>query len=270
MTNIAIIIRGHIRNSMTNNKLNELISQLVNLYNVDIYIHTWNKFEAKSSWRQLDNSNQLIVTNDIIINYFNEVKTHIKEIIIDDDEHIEIFGSTDGNVSNSFIPKIAWKRMWYGINKITQNVINSKINYDLLISTRFDNLDIQQSLSLNYGLIKICEMIEYFNSLNTKKIIFMENYICHGIDNFLMGPVNMLQQLHNKFHNSLDDIIISNSDVLCQEYLVFYEGQKINGDYDKKNNSNNKKSVHISKQLLNKKTKILMLRTLNQSTQNLK
>lgn len=256
MGKFAIIIRGHIRTAFINNTLHDLIKDLVNKYNIDIFIHTWTISEAKSSWRPLNTSSQFTVTNNIIENYFDDIKRNIKQIIIDDDTNIELFGSLDGNVSNSNIPKIAWKRMWYGINKIT-NIVTSFNNYDLLLSTRFDNANIPQSINLNYGFDKICKMIDEYNKLSNKKIIFMANNNAQGIDNFFIGSPNHLTQLCNKFHTELDNILASNPAVICQEYLVFYEAQKIN----------EKTNIHlnkiITKKLLNPKTRNMILRIIN-------
>jgi len=101
MQKIVLILRGHIRNSFNNSKLYDLLNELAQLYIIDIYIHTWTKYEAQSSWRPLNNTNDNIVTVETIENYFNNIdkstgQFNIKQIIIDDDNLIELIGPVDG------------------------------------------------------------------------------------------------------------------------------------------------------------------------------
>ena len=53
MSNIklALAIRGHIRDSFTNNRIKHFCEFLCKTYDIDIYIHTWNYFETGNSHR---------------------------------------------------------------------------------------------------------------------------------------------------------------------------------------------------------------------------
>lgn len=271
MKKIAVILRGHIRKSFDTDKLLNLLTELVKLYDIDIYIHTWNKYEANSSWRSVDNSNQTIITSDDIIHYFDIIKNNIKKIIVDDDQNIELIGPTDGKIS--LMPKIAWKRMWYGINNITQSIPDS-MNYNLLLTTRFDNCDTIQSINLGYGINIIKQMMDNFFLLDKNEIVFMKNSIDQGIDNFYMGPVKLIKQLHEKFNCDLETIISLNPTVVCQEYLVFYEGNKINKSEQNEQNEQNEQIKQIEKtdektdKKTDEKTNVILKKLLNKKTKN--
>jgi len=231
MHKIAIILRGHIRKSFENKKLYDIINSLVKIYNIDIYIHTWNEYEAKKSWRPLDNTNTNIVTIDAINDYFNNCSINIKKIIIDNDENIELIGLINGNIGKTLMPKLSWKKMWYGINKITSDIYFnfSTIKYETVLCTRFDNIDIAFSINLGYNLENIINMIDKFQNnkllYNSDLILFMNNHYCKGIDNFYIGSIDSLYLLHKKFHEELDEILNKNNNNLIkhQEYIVFSE-----------------------------------------------
>jgi prefoldin subunit 5 len=132
------IIRGHIRESFQNNKLLDFLLKIERLYDIDIYIHTWNVFSNGISWRDVP-KNINTVTTDQIYEYFTEVLKHkIKHIIIEDDSKIELIGSVDGKVIGA--PKKGWKNMWYGQYKITQYMKDTMTNYnhELIVNMRFD------------------------------------------------------------------------------------------------------------------------------------
>jgi hypothetical protein len=227
---IAILLRGHIRNSFNDNKLYNVIHKLVTLFNVDIYMHTWDENEAKVSWRPLSNK-KIKITTELIEKYFYGVKNNIKKIIIDNDENIELFGSTYGNISDSIIPKIAWKRMWYGMNKVC-NVAIQNNKYDLFISTRYDNADIILSVNIGYNINTIIDLINKFyeekNMKNKNQIQFLKNSNDLGIDNFIMSNPSLMLLLCSRFFYNLDDVINSNPLTKYQEFLVYYEAIKIN------------------------------------------
>ena len=55
---IAFCIRGHIRDGLTNSRLVDYLTTLENRgHSIDLFLHTWNVSEAKSSYRTLDNDN---------------------------------------------------------------------------------------------------------------------------------------------------------------------------------------------------------------------
>lgn len=158
------IIRGHIRESFQNNKLLDFLLKVNLLYDIDIYIHTWNVFSNGISWRDVP-TNINTVTNDEIYGYFTDVlKPKIKHIIIEDDSKIELIGSTDGRVCGA--PKKGWKNMWYGQHKILKYIKDNITNYnhELIINMRFDLFGNYFTGDESRYILKLNEY--YVNSMN--------------------------------------------------------------------------------------------------------
>ena len=48
---VAFLIRGHIRDSLEDRKLNDFLLSCQGAIDFDLYIQTWDKKEASKSWR---------------------------------------------------------------------------------------------------------------------------------------------------------------------------------------------------------------------------
>lgn len=176
---LAFALRGHERNSLENKNLYNYLKDLSRYYDFDIYIHTWNLSEAKSSWRPVSKKRKEI-NYELISEYFSGL--NLKKIIIDDDEDIKLHGRTIGklgrvksiSLSNNVLknvllseigdwaknykfkelsissnyevflelgcPIIGWKKMWYGIYSIIKEIYESN-KYDVVINSRLDILE---------------------------------------------------------------------------------------------------------------------------------
>jgi hypothetical protein len=120
------------------NLLNIVKAIIEKIPDINIYIHTWNIVSSSISWREITENNAQ-VTSEYILNYFNDIRANIRHIEISDESSIELIGDTSGNVGWSMMPKIGWKRMWYGKYKIL-SMIKSKITNTktIVINMRFD------------------------------------------------------------------------------------------------------------------------------------
>lgn len=47
---VAILLRGHIRNSFANQRLNEFLHKMQEIFSADIFIQTWAESDASTSW----------------------------------------------------------------------------------------------------------------------------------------------------------------------------------------------------------------------------
>lgn len=152
-----ILLRGHIRKTFENNKLLDFFLKLKKLYYIDIYIHTWDVYSSKVSWREIE-ENLNIVTKELLYNYFNEIRQDIKHIIIDNDSNLPLIGSVDGNVGGA--PKRGWKNMWYGqynmINYMKENITD--YDNELIINMRFDLFDSYFSYEESLYIKKLHEL----------------------------------------------------------------------------------------------------------------
>lgn len=211
---LIIMIRGHIRNSFDDQCLNQLIQELSRQYNITVYLHTWNILQSNKSWRRLEKINTT-VTETMITDYFNYP---IKKIIIENEDTIELFGNTKGNISISLCPISCWKNMWYGMNQI-MNAIDESPETTIL-NIRFDIFTNRNRLFTSQSIQKLVE--QNFNQyLRTNLFITKKPVI--GIDNLIFGSIYSMRQLIHRFHHDLDSILEKYPQEIHQEYIVFKE-----------------------------------------------
>lgn len=216
---MILIIRGHIRDSFKTRDLYHLIKELhIKFPDIKIFIHTWNIINNGISWRKL-NVNHQCVNDDIIYDYFDDLKHLIKKIIIDDDSKIKLIGNLSGKINNGPMPIIGWKNYWYGKHKIIDYLYNTNIDSnEMIVNLRFDIIN--NSNSFNKEII-----IDFIKKQSTKiftKNLFLFNHENnHGIDNIYIGNINTLYKLTNKFFYELDDILMKHNDTHIQERLVY-------------------------------------------------
>lgn len=217
---MIILIRGHIRNSFINNQLYDFVRQLSKTNEIKIYIHTWNVMQTNLSWRHLNNIN-IIITEELIKKYFKDLQRYIVKIIIDDEKLNKLVGSLKGNVSNSKMPKVGWKNMWYGKKRIIDEIGKRESPNEIIINTRFDVF----SNSNSFNMLALLYFINK-NKFISKKNVFLYGKETLGIDNIYIGNFNTMFNLIYHFHYNLD-FIMSNNNVLSQEFLVFRENEKM-------------------------------------------
>lgn len=199
---LAFALRGHERHSLENKNLYNYLKELSQYYDFDIYIHTWNLSEAKSSWRPVSKKRKEI-NYELISEYFSGL--NLKKIIIDDDEDIKLHGRTTGklgrlksvSLSNDVLknvllseigdwaknykfkelsissnyeiflelgcPIIGWKKMWYGIYSIIKEIYESN-KYDVVINSRLDILEYKKLP--NYMNNPECPSVDIMSTLN--------------------------------------------------------------------------------------------------------
>ena len=248
---MIILLRGHIRNSFDNPKLFYIIQYLSELYNIEIYIHTWHIVQSTVSWRQLEENNTQ-VTTELIYSYFKNLSKFIKHIIIDNDGNIKLIGNTDGIIIQT--PLVGWKNMWYGKFRIIeyiknnhqQNTILSKTTTNSIININKENendnlvVNLRFDVFCNSNCFAFENVIKYINNIviykknnptDLARNIFMKNIpSCYGIDNIYVGNIFTMYKLCYHFHHHLDHILNIykyNSKIKAQESLVVLENRRI-------------------------------------------
>jgi hypothetical protein len=220
---IAVVLRGHVRDSFSDNRLKTLLDNISKHNQVDIYIHTWNENEAKLSWRELDRSGVKEVNRKTIDNYLGDMAHNISACDIDDDENIELIGCTEGKICFSRSPILSWKKMWYGKNKVCQQLIKSNVEYELVINIRFDYFQCQSTWGLDLSEEHLLNTMDgCLKKGLLEKIHFLGRRKCAGIDNCYMGTKQQVFDVAKHFHENLDDIMQKYSRCNVQEYMVFY------------------------------------------------
>ncbi len=219
---LVIMLRGHIRDSFQDDKLYLFIRELMTKYNLFIYIHTWDILQNKLSWRKLDQIN-VNVNEQMILNYFRECRSAIKNIIIENDNNINLIGRLIGTISATKMPVVGWKNMWYGMNS---NI--TKISYDIspetpVVNLRFDLFNVFKGTLSSVTPKRAIEFIDKNYKTNYTKNIFIYNEEKIGIDNIIIGNVVTMFKLINTFNVNLDNIILKYPNVKNQEFIVYRE-----------------------------------------------
>lgn len=229
---ICLILRGHIRNSFDKPDLYHLIKQIAIQYTeLKIYIHTWNKKSSNVSWRSVPEDN-MEITEDIIRNYFKDTAQYIRKIFIDDDTQIEIKGQKNGIICKTKQPIIAWKNMWYGIAKITEEVYNDKSTKNsIVVNTRFDVMQNSHTITATEIHLFIKEQLKAAKYQRNQFYYKNNNYF--GIDNLYTGDIETVHKLVMHMYENLDTILAKYPKIFVQEVMVFYENNCILGELPK-------------------------------------
>jgi UDP-galactopyranose mutase len=230
---ILLVLRGHIRETFSNNRLQTFLELLDNYINYDIYIQSWNYNEAQKnmSWRELDD-NRILINKEYILNKFsNKIKHKIKKIIILEDDN-SIISNLNGDINGKIggTSKLGWKKMWFGINEIYKDI--NELEYNITISMRFDlfvdrlikTVPKQYNYINNYfnydNFIKILDL----KLLIKNKINFLNDYLNMSvkwcIDNYIVGYTKYIKTITKEFNENLDNILYKYPENYHQEYYV--------------------------------------------------
>lgn len=215
-------VRGHIRDSFRNNRLRNFIDLLkLTFPNVQIIFQTWSTFQCKKnhSWRKVNENNQVVYIQHIQ-NYFKNIPPQNLNCMILDDDNIPYYGSIEGNIADSKMPKKGWKNMWYGIAKGLEKSLTGCYN-NPIVNFRFDFFDVPLSNDVDavcdYHIIEFIH--QYLESKsNTISFFYKNNDI--GVDNLYIGPLNKIKCLNNYFNYHLDEIDQMWKSEKSQEHLV--------------------------------------------------
>jgi hypothetical protein len=221
---MILVIRGHIRDSFKTQGLFDFVKEIQNICpDLKIFIHTWNIFANSISWRRIGGNNTN-VNEEVIYNYFGDLKSCIQHIIIDDDKNIELIGNLNGNINNGPMPIIGWKNYLYGKYKIMDYIFNQNLYHsEIIVNTRFDILNNSNIFSKDLLIDFIKENIG--TQFTKNKFLFNKEH--NGIDNIYIGNINTQHKLTKTFYYELDDILSKNSDVKCQERLIYRINEQI-------------------------------------------
>ena len=217
---MKIILWGHIRDSFNNDDLYNLLDNINNKFNLEIFIQTWSIFSSSLSWRSVEyNNNQ--VTSDIIKKYFRKLSDNIKIIEILDENTITLHGRLEGKIGKSNMPIKGWKFMLYGMFHITEIIYKSSSNKDEnILITRFDIMNNSHSFSYSY-------LINYItNNINTEEFLFthgISRKLKCGCDNLMIGKLQSLYNLLYNMHKNLDKVLNRHPLLRSQEWYFIYE-----------------------------------------------
>jgi hypothetical protein len=214
---MIIFIRGHIRNSFDSQDLCDLVRQICNTEPSEIYIHTWSIFSSSLSYRSVA-QDERPVTESIIRDYFIDLP--IKHIMIDNDQEIDLVGTTAGTVSGSPCPLRAWKNMFYGKYVMLDYLSKHRDETEVVLNFRFDVLQNSTHEIKEKNILAVA-------SCRPPKNQFIYPYCFPGVDNCYLGPIKTLHALVHHFHHRMDEIVARYSLKQCHEYIVFFENSRL-------------------------------------------
>jgi hypothetical protein len=227
---LILLLRGHVRETFENDELYDLIKEISNIVEIEIYISTWNIYANNLSWREIKEDNREI-TEQIIRTYFRELQEKIHLVLIHDEKNILLNGRIDGVFGKGDMPIRAWKNMWYSQYFMMDFINKTKPKNQLLLNLRLDilknsNRDINNKEYILHYVNVYAGFLK--NNANIKKNNFLLELEWAGIDNIIGGTVETMYKLLRHFHFNLDAILTSYGNFkFPHEVLVYRENDKI-------------------------------------------
>jgi hypothetical protein len=223
---IALLLRGHVRESLDNKTLYNFLCELVSKYNVDIYVYTFNIKSSGKIYKINEDIDKKKISEEDIKNYFGDLMKYTKKIIIDEESMADL--TNDRNIGN--ISKNKFLHMWKSIFNIIKYVkeeeekeeekeINNKYKY--IINMRIDyfeltNKFLQVSNFTNMKRLFYIDLIkEYLPNININDDISLLNIINNSKNKTNFYKNNMREILINKKREKiLQNIRYDENDIL--------------------------------------------------------
>jgi hypothetical protein len=173
------------------------------------------------------------VTEDLVRAYFGDLRRYIQKIIIDDDSQIVLSGKTEGFVGITKAPLRGWKIYWYGQYSIVKYIAETLggspgIDNECVVNTRFDLFNNSNPAFKDNIQSLISQNLYLGVSMTKDELVFMHRgELKMGLDNFFMGRLSIMYSILLLFQFHLDDIIRRYPQEQHQEFLVFYENERL-------------------------------------------
>ena len=217
---MKVLIRGHVRQSLDTRDFYWLLKKLDVMIGIEIYMQTWRVKQNELSWRPMI-ADDTEVTQELILNYMDDLSSKIKKIIILDEKDVALSGRTNGLIGNSKMPIKGWKYMLSGMNVITDYVNNDCRENEVVLLTRFDMLN-------NKPESYVLDFVKYYARQMPRDLVFAHvgaDEFVGGCDNVMMGRIRTIAALITRMMD-LDNIIARYPNVVMQELLfplVYHE-----------------------------------------------
>jgi hypothetical protein len=229
---IALLLRGHLRDTLQNDVMRHFvhIMQHDERIDVDVYVQTWENDEASvdCSWRSL-NHQRTRVSAERVDTYLR-CKSHLRII---PEDNLPLVGSSDGRVGGT--SKRGWKQMWLGIHTLVDEIHQSGVAYDAVLSLRIDFFGsyVSGRHHSDYGRDITPEYVREWaaTSVHTRRICFLHDHPSLGIDNCYIGPVGLVHTLCVRFHFELDETRALVGDEWNQEKMVYKLAMLLNAGH---------------------------------------
>lgn len=215
---MKVLIRGHIRNSFDNDTLYQMCKRINDEHGIELYLQTWNVYSNSLSWRPI-NSDNTVVTKEVIYEYFKDLSPCIKFLQIDSEKYIYFKKTPEGKVGGSPMPMLGWKYLIYSMFNLVKMVKDNFTITEPIILTRYDiNLIPHNNLSIDY----ILEYINNFKLINPPLIFAKGNLNLHtGCENLIYGNIDTIYNLLYRMWNQTGAVVLRHAKHGSQEkYFV--------------------------------------------------
>jgi len=236
-----LIIRGHIRSSLSNDGLRMLVEEMHKKKPVNIFIHTWENQQSSVSWRTM-RDDPTPVSEDLVRSYFGRMSDSIKTVVVDSEEDVVIGGRNEGVVASSWAPILGYKRMFYGMMRGAELVAEKAEPDEMSLQMRFDALSNWASFKKNQILDfldqrpeeweRIRFMIRPASSGRELELRFdrwtkwgpeYEPHWTTGVDNIYMASVKDMRDFLRHMYLNLDSVNDKYRSFIHQEWITMFE-----------------------------------------------
>ena len=222
MVKVLLFLRGHERGTFKNDSMNQFIHQLYEEFhkeNCSIFLHTWQKSDASTSWRKTSCSYE--ITSEMITNYFE----HPIKYLLEDEDCVEVNGKTTGKIGS--MPILSWKKMWSGIHSGIQEISKHNDSNTVILNMRLDYFSCcsykKHNISSHIIFRKCRSVLEKSSSFE-----FTHDALEYdGIDNVFISTLCNMNSFVSHFHENLDCISSQYDFLVFHEGMVFLEAQRI-------------------------------------------
>jgi hypothetical protein len=221
---IAFILRGHVRDSLDDDKLYIFLKQLVNEYpNIEIYVYT---FEVKSTgkiYKENKEINNKKICEEDIKKYLRDIMDFTRNITIDKNSYANIQNDRKiGNISrNKFLHM--WASIFNAINFVKEKCKKEEIEYSYIINMRMDYFQLVSKFpktcksftSQMRKLFYIDIISEYIKNIDKNKNICLINMnINLDLKNKRIKNDFFIKKKEDREKNYLPNIIHDKNDIL--------------------------------------------------------
>lgn len=214
---VAVLIVGHIRNSLETDDLKNFLNMLRQHFNVcDIYMHTFDTYEALTK-NPLHNAYDANLQNKTV--KYNLIRDYINPTALCiEHQNIEML---TGNLEGKFrfgTPFIAMKYLYYSLLKAYTMSEESGIEYDIVMRIRPDIYKFPYLTNMN-NLNATLKTIKYFKN--------KKNYVT-GLLHFPGSPLSdNFYFMNHKDGKKFFHAMFNDYDEMCKFYKTLFVPEKI-------------------------------------------
>lgn len=218
---LNIALRGHVRDSLSDSRLRDLLGLMSHSFRLSVFVHTWNLQQNSLSWRKVEEvPNQ--IDEEAVRTYLGGLD--VESVEIGRDGFVNHPGNIEGTIGRTRCPVLGWKNMYYGKVRVCSLVSASTPPEGVTMQMRFDLLS-------NPFSPKEEELLEFakreFEALSVdpgdERIRFLRMHCFLGVDNVYMARIGEMSKFVSYMYYDMDRILVVHRGTVHQEHIAFHE-----------------------------------------------